>query len=133
MPNHYHLLLKLNPSGNMGQCLRSTFTSYTQAMNRRYLLNGTLFQGQCKIKHIESDEYCKHLIRYIHRNPVEARMCANAEDWAYSDYSTWIAQTDAGHLTRDAFFQKGVLYRRFMEEYKMDDTDLLIVVLFDEE
>jgi REP element-mobilizing transposase RayT len=114
MPNHYHLLLKLNPSGNVGQCLRSMFTSYTQAMNKRYLLSGTLFQGQCKSKHIETDEHCKHLIRYIHRNPVEANMCANAKDWAYSDYSTWIANAGVGYLIRDAFFQKGEFYRQFV-------------------
>jgi putative transposase len=102
-------------------------------MNKRYLLSGTLFQGQCKIKHVETDEYCKHLIRYIHRNPVDAGICSAAEEWPYSDYSDWVAKTTTGHLIRDAFFRKGELYRQFMEEYKKDDNDMLKDLVFNEE
>lgn len=132
MPNHYHLLLKMNPSGNMGQCLRSIFSSYTQALNKRYLLNGTILQGQCKQVHVATDEYCKHLIRYIHRNPVEAKLCNTAGEWSFSDYQSWVSADCFEGSLRDALFANGSVYRRFVEEYEHNDEDVLKSLVFDE-
>jgi putative transposase len=132
MPNHYHLLLRLDPAGNMGQCLRSIFMSYTQAVNKRYHLSGTLFQGQCKQVHVATDEYCKHLIRYIHLNPVEAKLCNFAEEWSFSDYQLWISVEDVQLNLRDALFANRSDYRRFVEEYEHNDEDVLKGLVFDE-
>lgn len=37
--------------------------------NAKYDHSGTIFQGQYKSKHIDSDEYFNYVIQYIHLNP----------------------------------------------------------------
>ncbi|NUN71426.1 MAG: transposase [Bacteroidetes bacterium] len=136
MPNHYHLLLRVDPGGNMGQCLRSVFTSFTQAMNKRYLLSGTLFQGQCKRKHVRSQQHCLHLIRYIHRNPLKAQLVKDISDWEFSDYHLWVDESKnsrKGSDIRDAMFGSGAEYRRFVDEFDEDDKTILKSIVFNEE
>jgi putative transposase len=136
MPNHYHLLLKVEPGGNMGQCLRSIFTSFTQAMNKRYLLSGTLFQGQCKRKHVKSQQHCLHLIRYIHRNPVKAQLVKELQGWEFSDYSLWVDRSKkkwSGSADCNVMFGSPEEYRRFAEYSSDDDTKVLKPIVFNEE
>lgn len=136
MPNHYHLLLRLEPGGDMGQCLRSIFTSYTQAMNKRYMLSGTLFQGQCKRKHVSSQHYCLYLVRYIHRNPVKAQLVKDLDDWEFSDYRLWADLSKKkwnGKALRDEMFGSAAEYKRFANELVDDEVKVLKSVLFNEE
>jgi len=44
------------------------------------------------------------LCRYIHRNPVKAKLVARPEDWAYSNYREWIGLRD-GALVDKVFVQ----------------------------
>jgi len=37
--------------------------------NNKYDHSGTIFQGQYKSKHVDTDEYLRYLIQYIHLNP----------------------------------------------------------------
>ncbi len=122
MPNHYHLVVKQNSNsnGDIGNFLKTTFNAYTQAINNRFGLSGTLFQGQAKVKHISSDEYCVHLIRYIHLNPVTAKLIKRAEDWKFSNYLEWIGKRDGMLMDknlRNGYFTNGDNYKIFVEEY----------------
>jgi putative transposase len=86
MPNHYHIIAKQQPSGSLPTFMKKTFSAYTQAINKRFGFSGTLFQGQAKIKEITTDSYCLQVIRYVHLNPVTAKMVASADEWIYSNY-----------------------------------------------
>jgi putative transposase len=79
MPNHYHIIAGQQLSGSLGSFLRTTFNAYTQAINNRFNRSGTLFQSQVKVKEITSDGYCLQVIRYVHLNPVTAKMVSSAE------------------------------------------------------
>ena len=37
--------------------------------NNKYDHSGTIFQGRCKSKCVDSDKYLRYLIQYIHLNP----------------------------------------------------------------
>src|SRR3972149_269634 len=71
MPNHYHLLVQ-TPNPNLSRCLRHIDGVYTQRFNRRHGHDGPLFRGRYKALLIEADSYLLQLVRYIHRNPLEA-------------------------------------------------------------
>lgn len=72
MPNHYHLVVE-TPRANLSQAFAWLQTTYTVRYNRKHKRYGHLFQGRYKAHLIEADEYARHLINYIHLNPVRPR------------------------------------------------------------
>ena len=89
MPNHVHLLLEtgLLPLGKFMQGLQQ---SYTQYFNRRYRKVGHLFQGRYQAIICDKDKYLLALIRYIHLNPVRARIAKRPEGYAYSGHRGYL-------------------------------------------
>src|SRR3989344_5876546 len=71
MPNHFHLTLKQKVDGGVSKFLHKLGTGHTNFFNLKYQRTGALFQGSFKAIHIPDDKYLKHLIRYIHLNPLE--------------------------------------------------------------
>ena len=45
---------------------------YTQRFNKTHHIDGQLFRSRYKSILIDADSYLLELIRYIHRNPIEA-------------------------------------------------------------
>ena len=90
MPNHYHLLLKIDSLQTGSKFIQRLFNAYTQGVNRIEKRVGTLFQGSVKKRFIESEDYLRETIRYIHQNPVKFGLVLKPEAWNYSDYSEWI-------------------------------------------
>ncbi len=120
MPNHYHLILRQEDNGKIGNFLRTTFNAYTRAINKRYNHSGTLFQGQCKSKHLTSDKHSLQVIRYIYRNPVAALLVSSLRQWQFSNYLEWIGLRQGTLIDsdlRDSFFKMSTEYENFAEEY----------------
>lgn len=67
--------------------MQDIFNSYSKAFNKMYNRTGTLFEGPFKSIHIDKDNYLIHLCRYIHRNPLEAKLVADLEKWSFSNLS----------------------------------------------
>jgi REP element-mobilizing transposase RayT len=73
LPNHAHLLLRSGPAG-LPQVMPRLLTGYAQAYNRRHRRVGHLFQNRYKSIVVEEDPYFRDLVRYIHLNPLRARL-----------------------------------------------------------
>jgi len=73
MPNHFHLLLRAGRLG-VASFMRSLMTGYATAFNRRHRRAGHLFQNRYKSIVCDEDAYGKELVRYIHLNPLRAKM-----------------------------------------------------------
>ena len=71
MSNHYHILLQ-TPGGNLSRCMRHINGIYTQRYNSRHHTDGQLFRGRFKSILVEADSYLLGLVKYIHRNPLQA-------------------------------------------------------------
>ena len=84
MPNHVHLLVETG-STPLAKFMQGVQQSYTQYFNRRYRKVGHLFQGRYKAIICERDRYLQTLIRYIHLNPVRAKLVIRPERYAYSE------------------------------------------------
>ena len=78
MPNHFHAIL-----------MAALGTSYAKRYNLKYSHTGHVFQGRYRYTHIESEEALNTVARYIHLNPVKARLVRKPEDWEYSDFKRW--------------------------------------------
>jgi putative transposase len=91
MDNHYHLLLE-TPSGNLPQIMRHINGAYTTYFNVKRGRSGHLFQGRYKAILVDIDEYAKELSRYIHLNPVRAKMVKTPEEYKWSSYPFYIGK-----------------------------------------
>ena len=91
MDNHYHLLLEA-PSDNLSQIMRHINGAYTTYFNGKRARSGHLFQGRYKAILVDMDEYAKELSRYIHLNPVRAKMVETPEEHDWSSYKFYIGK-----------------------------------------
>lgn len=89
MPNHYHMILKLN-TDNISTAMQRLAISYVKSYNLVYDQSGHLFQGPFQRIHVKDLNYLLHLSRYIHLNPVKAQLVKNPQDWDYSSYQEYI-------------------------------------------
>jgi REP-associated tyrosine transposase len=89
MGNHYHLLVE-TPEPNLSKAIQWLNVSYAVYFNRKHQRNGHLFQGRFKSILVDADEYLTHLSRYIHLNPVRAKMVENPADYSWSSYGSFV-------------------------------------------
>jgi len=94
MSNHYHLLVK-TPEANLGRAMRHINGQYTQRYNWLRKQDGPLFRGRYKAILVEEDSYQLPLSRYIHRNPIEAGMVDQLEDYPWSSYPNYVSKLAA--------------------------------------
>ncbi len=83
MGNHYHLCVQTGEVP-LSRIMRHIDGVYTQRFNRRHGRDGPLFRGRYKAILIEADQYLLSVARYIHHNPVEARIAKQAEAYRWS-------------------------------------------------
>ena len=78
MSNHIHLLLRTG-SLPLSSLMNRLLGGYARGFNRRYRRVGYLFQGRFKSTVVEDDPYLLELVRYIHLNPLRARIVSNLD------------------------------------------------------
>ena len=133
MPNHYHLLIYLN-NNNFSELMQKLALSYTKAINKRYKRVGSLFQGRFKSILVDKDEYLLHLSRYIHLNPINAKLVTKAEYWEYSSYREYINLRDGTLPNFDriiSLFPNVSFYRCFVEDYSEGDEQIIKHLTFE--
>ena len=119
MPNHFHILVFLAEGSDVSGTLQSFLTSYVKSFHRWHRTSGHLFEGPFQAKLVDSDEYLALLARYIHLNPVRARLAKNPEDWEFSNYRDWLSDTLEDAIlfarVRNPFIGDAYAYRQFVE------------------
>jgi putative transposase len=85
MPNHVHLVLQ-TPMADLSAGIQALCGRYAEAFNRRYELDGHLFQGRFHAVAVESDWHLLELARYLALNPVKGGLCSAPADWPWSSY-----------------------------------------------
>lgn len=85
MTNHYHLLIE-TPQANVSIAMQWLNVSYSVYFNKRHRRRGHLFQGRFKAILLDANEYLILLSRYIHLNPVRAKMATHPLDYPWSSY-----------------------------------------------
>lgn len=71
MPNHFHVILKEIHEGGISLFMQRVMTGFTMYFNRKNDRTGALMAGTFKSRYIHDDEYLKHVVSYVHMNPVE--------------------------------------------------------------
>ena len=85
MSNHVHLFLR---TGNVpiATVMRRLLTGYAVTFNRRYKRHGQLFQNRYKSILCQEDPYFLELVRYIHLNPLRAKIVKDYEGLGRYNY-----------------------------------------------
>jgi len=78
MTNHAHILLRSSQHG-LPRFMRRFLTGYATTYNLRHKRHGHLFQNRYKSIVCDEDAYFLELVRYIHVNPVRARVVKNLQ------------------------------------------------------
>jgi putative transposase len=73
MANHFHLLLRTREM-SLATMMRRLMTGYAVWHNRRHDRKGHLFQNRYKSIVVEEEPYLLELVRYIHLNPMRAKI-----------------------------------------------------------
>jgi REP element-mobilizing transposase RayT len=89
LSNHYHLLIQ-TPLGNLSRFMRHLNGVYTQRYNRIHDCDGQLFRGRYKAILVEEDSYLLELVRYIHRNPLNAGTVGSLDQYAWSSHLDYL-------------------------------------------
>jgi REP-associated tyrosine transposase len=122
MLNHTHLLIE-RQEDKIGKIMQSLLTGYSQYYNRKYKRVGHLFQGRYKAILCQTDRYLGELVRYIHLNPVRAKMVRRPEDYEYSGHRAYIGRDSSRLVDTEAVLRhfggtkaRAVeVYRRFVD------------------
>lgn len=89
MTNHYHLLIE-TPDANLPQIMKHINSSYSTYFNVKRKRFGHLFQGRYKAQLVCKDDYALELSRYIHLNPVRAKMVETPQEYPWSSHLAYL-------------------------------------------
>jgi hypothetical protein len=117
MPNHYHFLLRPEADDALSRFVQRLFNSYSQAFNRQQGRSGTLFEGRAKSILVDDERYVLYLCRYVHLNPVKAKLVGHPGEWPYSNYLEWVERRSGAlvdHAFIEAYFSTPTEYESFV-------------------
>ncbi|MCC6682495.1 MAG: transposase [Phycisphaeraceae bacterium] len=89
MPNHWHLVLWPQSSGDLGRYMQRLTTMHVRRWHehRHSAGLGHLYQGPYKSFPIETDRHLLAVCRYVERNALRAELVERAENWRWG--SMW--------------------------------------------
>jgi putative transposase len=76
LPNHFHLLLRTGDVP-VSRVIQRLLTGYVVTFNRRHRHFGHLFQNRYKSILCQEEPYLLELVRYIHLNPLRAKLVSD--------------------------------------------------------
>ncbi len=100
MPNHFHLLVK-TLALPLSVFMRRLLTGYSVYFNKRHKRVGRLFQNRYKSFVVDEESYLLELIRYIHLNPIRAKIIddlSTLDTWPFSGHATLMGKVASSWL-----------------------------------
>lgn len=89
MGNHYHLLVS-TPRANLGEAMGFLQSRFSRRQNRAHDWDGPIFRGRYKNRLVEDERYWRHLLAYVHLNPVVAHLVKRPEDAFWTSHRAYL-------------------------------------------
>lgn len=89
MDNHIHILIQ-EQKDPIGTVMKRISSSYVFWFNKKYERCGHLFQERFKSEVVDTDRYFLTVLRYIHQNPVKAKITEDISKYRWSSYSEYM-------------------------------------------
>ncbi len=100
MSNHVHLMLETGDQ-HIAPMIQELHGAYARYVNRRYERVGHVFEGRYRGILVERDTYALELSRYIHLNPVRAKMVEDPLAYPWSSFRAYVERNTANLVTTD--------------------------------
>lgn len=114
MDNHVHLVIKSEPD-DLAIAFKRINIKFAMYCNKKYKTVGHVFQDRFKSEVVESDESLLNVIRYVHNNPVKAKMVDKPKEYEWSSYNAYTSNKIEAGMTFSwkLFGQKAQLFISF--------------------
>ena len=89
MSNHFHIAIETERV-ELWKIMQKILHPYSMDFNHKYNFSGHLFESRYTACLIEDDGYILEMSRYIHLNPVKAKMVREPLDYEYSSYGKFL-------------------------------------------
>lgn len=125
MSNHIHILMQ-ELDDSISVAIKRISASYVLWYNKKYDRVGHLFQERFKSEPVEDDGYFLTVLRYIHRNPINAGIVNDILKARWTSYNEYINKPDlvdtsiALELFSSSRDKAMGLYKKYMEEDNED-------------
>jgi len=154
IPNHFHLLVKVNDTmptpvrfnqlilsgleepnkpDNCNQLITQAFSNlfncYAKSINRQENRSGSLFERPFKRKLIDTEEYLRMIIIYIHLNPVHHQITQSFENYRWSSYKSLLDNRQT-KLPRKTVFDIFEGRDRFIEDHQYAKIDYMEIAKY---
>ena len=101
MSNHVHMAVQAG-SQPLANAMSFLASQYARRFNLRHQRTGHLFERRYRAILVQEEHYLKELVRYIHLNPVRARMAEHACEYPWSSHAVYLGKQRHEWLT-DAY------------------------------
>lgn len=92
MTNHFHMEIETGDV-TLSKIMSRMLHPYSVNFNRKYNYTGHLFESRYTACLIRDDRYFLEVSRYIHLNPVKARMVREPLSYEYSSYRLFVGDS----------------------------------------
>ena len=122
IPNHFHLLLRTGIVP-VATVMRRILTGHAVRFNHRHKRHGHLFQNRYKSILCQEDTYQLELVRYIHLNPLRAKLVDNMnqlDKYRFSGHSVIMGNheqdwQESGEVLKYFAKRKGIAKLKYRE------------------
>lgn len=136
MSNHFHLTIQQAIEPGISIFMNKVCKSYALYFNQKYGRKGCLFAGRFHAKWISNDAYFLHLIRYIHRNPVDIIGEEMLDSFPWSSHQIYLRKKHSLIITdllAMNMFDNITEYKVFMQSWKPGEDELIQNIMIDGE
>lgn len=100
MNNHVHLVVEVGDQP-LAKIMQNLSFRYTRWVNKTHQRVGHLFQGRYKAILIDRNNYLLELVRYVHLNPVRAKLVRQAHLFRWSGHGAYLGRENLSWLTTE--------------------------------
>jgi REP element-mobilizing transposase RayT len=123
MTNHVHLLIQVSDVP-LGRLMLRIASRYARTVQARLHTTGHLFERRYHAVLIDADEYLLEALRYVHLNPVRARIVERPASYPWSSHLDYLGRRNRPWVSTDFALRLFhaerpraiAAYQRFMDE-----------------
>lgn len=129
MDNHYHMIIKTLdiPLSTIMHRINNRYSKFYNDVERK---TGHVFENRYKGVLVKDDKYLLSLLRYIHQNPIKAKMCKSVKDYDWSSDLLYRSNINKGLVDIDFIldiFSKDRIkaldaYAKFMNDEELEKS-----------
>ena len=125
MDNHVHIVIKAELN-NMTKALKKINIKYAMNFNKERNRIGHVFQDRYKSEIVGNDMHLIQVMRYVHNNPVKAKMVKECNDYKWSSFNEYIKENKSRIVSKR---QKEIILSlnngigNFIEFHKIEDDN----------